>query len=163
MGKKIGEMLDKVKRDGKYEPLRRYLKHIYGTDEKLNELDRSRPHGAQRKPAQRRSHATPVFDGAKEPDIVDMLQQAGLAKAASRRCSTAYRRGVPAQSHGRLHLHAELHHLVDDKIHARSIGPTARHPAAAGRQGAVRRSALRRNGSVGLGSLRRRLHVCRKS
>ncbi len=54
----------------------------------------------------------------------------------------------------------KLHHLVDDKIHARSIGPyCARHPAAAGRQGAVRRPALRRNGGLGARSLRRGLHA----
>ena len=45
----------------------------------------------------------------------------------------------------------KLHHLVDDKMHARSTGPySLGHPAAAGRQGAVRRPALRRNGSLGL-------------
>ena len=53
----------------------------------------------------------------------------------------------------------KLHHLVDDKIHARSTGPyCARYPAASGRQGAVRRPALRRNGSLGAGGLRRGLH-----
>jgi DNA-directed RNA polymerase subunit beta len=51
----------------------------------------------------------------------------------------------------------KLHHLVDEKIHARSDRPVLpRHPAAAGRQGAVRRPALRRDGSVGARGLRRR-------
>ena len=41
----------------------------------------------------------------------------------------------------------KLHHLVDDKIHACSTGPySLGHPAASGRQGPVRRSALRRDG-----------------
>ena len=45
----------------------------------------------------------------------------------------------------------KLHHLVDDKIHARSIGAIlARYPATAGRQGAVRWPALRGNGSLAL-------------
>ena len=63
---------------------------------------------------------------------------------------------------GYMHV-LKLHHLVDDKMHARSTGPyTPGHAAAAGRQGAVRRPALRRDGSVGAGSLRRRLRRCRK-
>ena len=54
----------------------------------------------------------------------------------------------------------KLHHLVDDKIHARSIGPySPRHPAAAGRQGAVRRPAPRRDGGLGARGLRRRLRA----
>ena len=56
---------------------------------------------------------------------------------------------------GYMHV-LKLHHLVDDKMHARSTGPySARHAAAARRQGAVRRPALRRDGSVGAGGLRR--------
>ena len=54
----------------------------------------------------------------------------------------------------------KLLHLVDDKIHARSTGPVlARHPAAARRQGAVRRPALRRDGGLGARGLRRRVHA----
>jgi DNA-directed RNA polymerase subunit beta len=44
----------------------------------------------------------------------------------------------------------KLHHLVDDKIHARATGPVlAHHPAAARRQGPDRRPAVRRDGSLG--------------
>src|SRR5487761_276424 len=39
LGHQIGEVVDKVKRDGKAEPLRRALKHVYGDDERLKELD----------------------------------------------------------------------------------------------------------------------------
>ncbi len=53
----------------------------------------------------------------------------------------------------------KLSHLVDDKIHARvDRALLADHAAAARRQGAVRRPALRRNGGLGARSLRRGLH-----
>ena len=68
--------------------------------------------------------ATPVFDGAKEADIVDMLEQAGLTHPARSPCTTAApasrsRRPVTV---GYIYM-LKLNHLVDDKIHARSIGP----------------------------------------
>ena len=54
----------------------------------------------------------------------------------------------------------KLGHLVADKIHARAVGPySPGHAAAARRQGPIWRPALRRNGSLGAGSLWRRLHV----
>ena len=69
--------------------------------------------------------ATPVFDGAKEADIEDMLKHAGSRRIGpGRRCSTA----APASTFDRkvtvgyIYM-LKLHHLVDDKIHARSIGP----------------------------------------
>ena len=74
-----------------------------------------------------------------------------------------HRRGVRPQGHRRLHLHAEAAPSggrQDPRPLDRPV--LAGHPAAARRQGAVRRPALRRNGGVGAGSLRRRLHACRK-
>ena len=68
--------------------------------------------------------ATPVFDGAKEADIDEMLEQAGLDTSGQ---STLYdgRTGEPFDRKvtvGYIYM-LKLHHLVDDKIHARSIGP----------------------------------------
>src|SRR5438045_3858687 len=39
LGRQIGDMLDKVKRDGKHEPRRRHLTAVYGNDERLGEID----------------------------------------------------------------------------------------------------------------------------
>ena len=85
--------------------------------------------------------ATPVFDGAKEeksrpcwpagmPSSGQMTSSmAAPAKLSSDRVTVGY-----------MHF-LKLHHLVDDKMHARSTGPySAGHPAAAGRQGTVRPS-----------------------
>ena len=68
--------------------------------------------------------ATPVFDGAREPEIVEMLQKAGFDTSGQ---VTLYdgRTGEPFDRKvtvGYKYL-LKLHHLVDDKIHARSIGP----------------------------------------
>ena len=70
------------------------------------------------------SIATPVFDGANEGDIVEMLEQAGLHSSGQ---STVYdgRTGEEFDrkvTMGYIYM-LKLHHLVDDKIHARSIGP----------------------------------------
>jgi len=68
--------------------------------------------------------ATPVFDGAREPDIVDMLTEAGLDRSGQvtlfdGRSGEPFDRKVTV---GYIYM-LKLHHLVDDKIHARSIGP----------------------------------------
>ena len=103
---------------------------------------------------------TPVFDGAHEADIRECFRMGGLPEDGKFRLRDG-RTGEffdnPVTVGYMYYL--KLHHLVDDKIHARSTGPLLLgHPAASGRQGPVRRPALRRNGSVGPGSLRRRLH-----
>src|SRR3546814_19996301 len=68
--------------------------------------------------------ATPVFDGAREEDIVGMLERAGLNSSGQvdlwdGRTGEQFDRQVTV---GYIYM-LKLHHLVDDKIHARSIGP----------------------------------------
>ena len=124
LGKQIGEMVDKVKRDGKHDALRKGLKHVYGNDERLAELDDQAMMELGENLRDGVPVATPVFDGAKEKDIVEMLQQAGLNETGQvtlydGRTGEAFKRSVTV---GYIYI-LKLHHLVDDKIHARSIGP----------------------------------------
>ncbi len=68
--------------------------------------------------------ATPVFDGANEAEIKDMLELAGLPRSGQMqlfdgRTGEAFDRQVTL---GYMHI-LKLHHLVDDKMHARSTGP----------------------------------------
>ena len=68
--------------------------------------------------------ATPVFDGAKEAEIKSLLTESGLNPTGQ---TTLYdgRTGEPFKEKitvGTMYV-LKLHHLVDDKIHARSIGP----------------------------------------
>ena len=68
--------------------------------------------------------ATPVFDGAKEDEIKGLLAEAGVSQTGQ---ATLYdgRTGEPFKGKitvGTMYM-LKLHHLVDDKIHARSIGP----------------------------------------
>jgi DNA-directed RNA polymerase subunit beta len=68
--------------------------------------------------------ATPVFDGAREADVSDMLALAGLDRSGQSdlfdgRTGDRFDRKVTV---GIIYM-LKLHHLVDDKIHARSIGP----------------------------------------
>ncbi|RXZ64954.1 DNA-directed RNA polymerase subunit beta [Pelagerythrobacter rhizovicinus] len=67
---------------------------------------------------------TPVFDGAREADVTRMLERAGLDGSGQvtlydGRTGDAFDRKVTV---GHMYM-LKLHHLVDDKIHARSIGP----------------------------------------
>jgi DNA-directed RNA polymerase subunit beta len=68
--------------------------------------------------------ATPVFDGATEKEIKDMLELAGLPRSGQvtlydGRTGESFDRPVTV---GYMHV-LKLHHLVDDKMHARSTGP----------------------------------------
>ena len=68
--------------------------------------------------------ATPVFDGAQESEIKDMLELAGLPRSGQTtlidgRTGDEFERPVTV---GYMHM-LKLNHLVDDKMHARSTGP----------------------------------------
>ena len=68
--------------------------------------------------------ATPVFDGAKEKDITSLLQQSGMSTSGQEILydgitGEKFERPVTV---GYVYM-LKLHHLVDEKIHARSIGP----------------------------------------
>jgi DNA-directed RNA polymerase subunit beta len=68
--------------------------------------------------------ATPVFDGAKEEEIKTLLEKAGVSRTGQTVLRDG-RTGEPFKEPitvGTMYM-LKLHHLVDDKIHARSIGP----------------------------------------
>ena len=105
--------------------------------------------------------ATPVFDGATEADIREQLKRAGLPEyGQDPPARRPHRRAVRPGSHRRLHLHVEAGPPGRGQDPRPLDGPVlADHPAAAGWQGAVRRPALRRDGSVGARGLRRGAHA----
>jgi DNA-directed RNA polymerase subunit beta len=124
LGLKIGKAVELYNAKGDTKPLKEMLKKVYGDDEdikalsedNLMELGTNLKHGVP--------IATPVFDGAKEADIEHMLDLAGLDRSGQ---STVYdgRTGEKFDRQvtvGYIYM-LKLHHLVDDKIHARSIGP----------------------------------------
>ena len=70
------------------------------------------------------SHTTPVFDGASDQDILDALSEAGYPTNGKLRVRDG-RTGEPFENPvtvGYMYM-LKLHHLVDEKIHARSTGP----------------------------------------
>ena len=128
LGRQVGEILDAVCAGGEdIKKLKGELKGIYGNkdykesiqplgDAELLELAGNIRNGIP--------IATPVFDGAHEGDIVEMLEQAGFDASGQvtlidGRSGAVFHRQVTV---GYIYM-LKLHHLVDDKIHARSIGP----------------------------------------
>ncbi|KKC31193.1 DNA-directed RNA polymerase subunit beta [Devosia psychrophila] len=124
MGKKIDEMVRAYHRNGDLKPLRLEVKDLFAGDESITDLDDDGLVRLGEHLSKGVSIATPVFDGAKEADIVTMLERAGL-KASGQ--STVYdgRSGEQFDRQvtvGYIYM-LKLDHLVDNKIHARSIGP----------------------------------------
>jgi len=133
LGRQIGQTLDayqsqiRQSKRASLTDLRAHLKTVYGdeafkrdvsdlSDEELIELSNNLRVGVPL--------ATPVFDGAREADIERMLEMAGLDKSGQSTLVDG-RTGEPFDRQvtvGYIYM-LKLHHLVDDKIHARSIGP----------------------------------------
>src|SRR6202522_4098084 len=124
LGLKLGQAVDlyNSKKDSK--PLKELLKKVYGDEETIKSLDEK---GLMELGSNLRHGvpiSTPVFDGAKEADIEHMLDLAGLDHSGQvtlfdGRTGDTFDRKVTV---GHIYM-LKLHHLVDDKIHARSIGP----------------------------------------
>ncbi|EFL89960.1 DNA-directed RNA polymerase subunit beta [Ahrensia sp. R2A130] len=127
MGEKVGHLLEEYQKTGKQEALRAEIEQIYPENDRNEPVRDYDDESVVRIADQLKSGvriATPVFDGAHEPDIVDMLEQAGLDGSGQStlydgRTGEAFDRPVTM---GYIYM-LKLHHLVDDKIHARSIGP----------------------------------------
>ncbi|MFE1598101.1 DNA-directed RNA polymerase subunit beta [Methylobacterium sp. ID0610] len=123
LGRQVSQAVDAYLRTQDVSQLRDRMSQIYSpseleglSDQDLAEVGNNLRRGVPM--------ATPVFNGAKEADIEAMLEMAGLDRSGQ---STLYdgRTGEPFDRKvtvGYIYM-LKLHHLVDDKIHARSIGP----------------------------------------
>ena len=124
IGQKINEMLE-VKREAA--EIRNFLQEVYnrsGREEDLNEFSDAEVIDLASNLTSGVPMATGVFDGATEQEIKGMLELAGLPNDGQ---TTLFdgRTGEPFDQPvtvGVMYV-LKLHHLVDDKIHARSIGP----------------------------------------
>ena len=127
LGRQVSEMITKMKTEGHTNDLKNKLLQIYEqvnhkdkisemNDDQLLELAENLKEGVP--------FATPVFDGAKEKDITSLLEQSGVSTSGQEILydgitGEKFERPVTV---GYVYM-LKLHHLVDEKIHARSIGP----------------------------------------
>ena len=127
LGRQVNDMIKKIQSKGQTNDLRDKLLEIYNldshqkiiksmNDDEVLELGNNLKEGIP--------FATPVFDGAKEKDITNLLEQSGVSNTGQ---EILYD-GITGQKFerpvtvGYMYM-LKLHHLVDEKIHARSIGP----------------------------------------
>jgi DNA-directed RNA polymerase subunit beta len=123
LGRQVRQALTAYEQAGGLGQVRDTLRRIYGPDQELPQSDEEIIDLA-RNLEKGVPIATPVFDGAKEAEIKAMLRAAGLSESGQVRLRDGltgemFRRAVTV---GYIYM-LKLHHLVDDKIHARSIGP----------------------------------------
>jgi len=126
--KGLGEKIDAMLRaQAKAKDMRAFLKEVYnsrGAQESIEDLDDGQILDLASNLTKGVPFATPVFDGASEEEIYHMLKLAGMPEGGQvtlhdGRTGEAFERPVTV---GVMHV-LKLHHLVDDKMHARSTGP----------------------------------------
>ena len=127
LGIQIDEALGEYRRSGDLTPVRDAMRIAYGDDvyaEGIERMDEASLLESAGNVINGVPIATPVFDGAKEADVNDALRRAGFSESGQSvlfdgRTGEQFARPVTV---GIKYL-LKLHHLVDDKIHARSTGP----------------------------------------
>ncbi|MDC0999419.1 DNA-directed RNA polymerase subunit beta, partial [Alphaproteobacteria bacterium] len=127
LGRQISGMLNGIAEGRETGDLRGKLKGIYGESQYETEIAPLDDHQVKELAGNLVNGVpmgTPVFDGAREDDVVKMLEYAGLDSTGQvtlvdGRTGETFERKVTV---GYIYM-LKLHHLVDDKIHARSIGP----------------------------------------
>ena len=127
LGLQVDEALKGYRRTGDLTPVKEAMRIVYGDDvfeEGIENMDEEAIVEAAGNVTQGVPIATPVFDGAKESDVDDALSRAGFDTSGQSilfdgRTGEQFSRPVTV---GVKYL-LKLHHLVDDKIHARSTGP----------------------------------------
>ena len=130
--KEFGEQVKKIvnennKKIEKTEKISKFLKSVYGEEifnEKVDKLSKTEFRDLCENLQNGISISTPVFDGAKEKDVTEMLELAKLPGSGQTslwdgRTGEKFDRPVTV---GIIYM-LKLHHLVEDKIHARSTGP----------------------------------------
>ena len=127
LGLQVDEALKGYRRTGDLTPVKEAMRLVYGEDvfeEGIKNMQDDAIVEAAGNVTQGVPIATPVFDGAKESDVDDALSRAGFDTSGQSilfdgRTGEQFSRPVTV---GVKYL-LKLHHLVDDKIHARSTGP----------------------------------------
>ena len=125
--KGLGDQINELIRSEKHDALRKKLRSVFPLTEQKEQIEVLSDQELRDFAKRYRAGAymvTPVFDGAKETEIKDLLSEAGYSAKGQ---ATLYdgRTGSPFDTKvtvGIMYM-MKLHHLVDDKIHARSIGP----------------------------------------
>ncbi|MGD9250304.1 MAG: DNA-directed RNA polymerase subunit beta, partial [Desulfobacterales bacterium] len=125
--KGLGDQIQSMLEDNKFKALRDKLKRVF-TDSRASKAIGKMSEDELKIFADHYREgvhmATPVFDGAKEDEIKTLLEEAGYDRLAQATLHDG-RTGKPFDEKitvGTMYM-LKLHHLVDDKIHARSIGP----------------------------------------
>ena len=128
LGEKLRNLVNEnQKKIEKTEKVKTFLKSVYGNevfDENIDKLSNSEFKDLCENIQNGVPIATPVFDGAKEQDVTNMLDLAELPNSGQThlwdgRTGEQFDRPVTV---GTIYM-LKLHHLVEDKIHARSTGP----------------------------------------